>query len=50
MPEHIPPNIRLSLSECAEEGEEAVADDFYVRVSIGSEGVEVPHLHPFASF
>ena len=36
------PNIRLSLSECAEEGGEAVADDFYVRVSIGSEGVEVP--------
>ena len=42
MPEHSTHKIRLRLSECAEEGGEALADDFYVLVSIGSEGVEVP--------
>jgi len=42
MPEDITHKIRLSLSEYAEEGGEALDDDFYVMVSIGSEGVEVP--------
>ena len=42
MPEHITHKIRLSLSECSEEGGETLADDFYLMVSIGSECVEVP--------
>jgi hypothetical protein len=32
----------VSLGECAEKGGEALADDFYVMVSIGSECIEVP--------
>ena len=42
IPEHITHKIRLSLSEYAEEGGKLLADDFYVMVSTGSEGVEVP--------
>ena len=41
MPEHITHKICLSLSEYAEEGGKPLADDFYVMVSTGSEGVEV---------
>jgi hypothetical protein len=41
MPEDIASTIRLSLSEYAERGGQALADDFYVIVSMGA-GVEVP--------
>lgn len=42
MPEDIASTIRVSLSECAERGGKALADDFYVMVSIGADRVEVP--------
>ncbi len=40
LPEHI--THKIHLSEYAEEGGKPLADDFYVMVSTGSEGVKVP--------